>query len=84
MAVASHWHLVEQAWEDPDVPIRWTDAARRAEHERLMAEETAESVAAGSGPVAGAAAELSSHQDVPADATVRAGHALVCVPSRGL
>ena len=43
------WHPAEQAWEDPDDPMPRTDAERRAEHERLMAGETAESSAAGAG-----------------------------------
>ena len=42
-----HWHPIEQSWEDPDVALPRTGAERQAEHERLMAEETAESRALG-------------------------------------
>ena len=42
-----HWHPAEQSWEDPDVALPRTEGERQAEHERLMAEETAESVAVG-------------------------------------
>ncbi|HEY2129039.1 MAG TPA: hypothetical protein VGH77_17820 [Streptosporangiaceae bacterium] len=59
------WHPVEQAWEDPDVPLPRTDAGRRAEHERLMAEETAESVAAGADQWQ-VRAELPSHREAVA------------------
>ena len=41
------WHPIEQSWEDPDVALPRTGAERQAEHERLMAEETAESRALG-------------------------------------
>ena len=59
------WHPAEQAWEDPDVPMPRTDAERRAEHERLMAEETAESSAAGAAQWQ-VRAELPSHQEAVA------------------
>ena len=58
------WHPVEQTWEDPAVPLPRTGAERRAEHERLMAEETAESNAAGAQWQV--RAELPSHQEAVA------------------
>lgn len=41
------WHPAEQEWEDPAVGLPRTGAERQAEHQRLMAEETAESCAIG-------------------------------------
>ncbi len=61
------WHPAEQAWEDPDVRMPRTAAERRAEHERLMAEETAESSAAGAAQWQ-VRAELPSHQEAVAQA----------------
>jgi hypothetical protein len=58
------WHPVEQTWEDPAVPLPGTGAERRAEHERLMAEETAESNAAGAQWQV--RVELPSHQEAVA------------------
>ena len=43
----SHWHPVEERWEDPNVPLPATDAERRTERKRLDAEEDAESLATG-------------------------------------
>ena len=41
--VAVHrWHELEQRWEHEDVPLPRTEAERRAEHERLEADEAAE------------------------------------------
>jgi hypothetical protein len=39
----SRWHPLEDRWEDAAVPLPQTEAERRAETERLAAEETAES-----------------------------------------
>ena len=39
------WHPIEERWENPDVPMPQTKAERQAEHERLVAEETEESLA---------------------------------------
>ena len=61
------WHPAEQAWEDPDVRMPRTAAERRAEHERLMAEETAESSAAEAAQWQ-VRAELPSHQEAVAQA----------------
>jgi hypothetical protein len=41
------WHPAEEEWQDADVPLPQTDEQREAEHERLEADETRESVAAG-------------------------------------
>jgi hypothetical protein len=37
------WHPIEEEWESPDVAMPQTEAERQAEHERLEAEESAES-----------------------------------------
>jgi hypothetical protein len=39
----SRWHPLEERWEDPSVPLPRTEVERRAELERLEAEEVAES-----------------------------------------
>jgi hypothetical protein len=41
------WHDLEERWEDEDVPLPQTEAERQAEHERLEADEAAESQASG-------------------------------------
>ena len=41
------WHPVEERWEAPDVPMPQTTAEREAEHQRLVDDETAESLASG-------------------------------------
>ena len=41
------WHPVEERWETPDVPMPQTAAEREAEHQRLVDDETAESLASG-------------------------------------
>ena len=41
------WHPVEERWETPDVPMPSTAAEREAEHQRLVDDETAESLASG-------------------------------------
>lgn len=41
------WHHAEERWEDASVPLPDTPAAEHAEHERLEAEESAESLASG-------------------------------------
>ena len=38
------WHELEERWEDEDVPLPQTAAERAAEHERLEADEAAESL----------------------------------------
>jgi hypothetical protein len=46
-AVIERWHPVEERWEPADVPLPQTDAERQVEHERLEAQEAAESEARG-------------------------------------
>jgi hypothetical protein len=41
------WHPLEERWEDPDVAMPRSEADRQAEHQRLLDDEAAESVAAG-------------------------------------
>jgi hypothetical protein len=41
------WHPIEERWEDASEPLPQTDEERRAERERLEAEEAAESQASG-------------------------------------
>ncbi len=43
----THWHPVEERWEDASVPLPATDAERAAEHTRLEQTETEESLQAG-------------------------------------
>jgi hypothetical protein len=56
------WHPIEQRWEDARLPLPGTAAERQAEHERLEADEAAESDATG---VAAweVRIELASHDD---------------------
>ena len=41
------WHDIEDRWEDEGVPLPQTEEERQVEHERLEAEEAAESQASG-------------------------------------
>jgi hypothetical protein len=41
------WHAVEERWEDASQPLPATDAERAVEHERLEADQEAESQASG-------------------------------------
>ncbi|MGI8606124.1 MAG: hypothetical protein ACR2L0_03060, partial [Gaiellaceae bacterium] len=43
----TRWHPVEQRWEDASVPLPRSNEEWQAEHERLQAEEAAESAATG-------------------------------------
>ena len=45
--VLHRWHPGEERWEDPDLAMPRTEAERQAEHQRLLDDETAESLAAG-------------------------------------
>jgi hypothetical protein len=38
-ATLTHWHPEAEEWEDPDLPLPASDAARVAEHEELIAAE---------------------------------------------
>jgi hypothetical protein len=46
-SVVHRWHPIEEQWETPDVPMPQTAAERQAEHQRLVATETAEALATG-------------------------------------
>ncbi len=41
------WHPIEEEWETPDVALPQTDEQRAAEHQRLEADETRESLQTG-------------------------------------
>jgi hypothetical protein len=41
------WHPLEERWEDPDVALPRSESECEAEHQRLLDDETAESVRAG-------------------------------------
>ena len=56
------WHTLEERWEDASVPLPQTDADKRAEHELLEHQETAESAATGVAQWE-VRVELSSHAD---------------------
>ena len=43
----SHWHPTAEEWEDPDLPLPNNDAARKAEHEALIAAERRQSEESG-------------------------------------
>jgi hypothetical protein len=45
--VLDRWHPIEERWEDGSAPLPATDAERAVEHERLEAQEEAESQASG-------------------------------------
>ena len=64
-SVVDHWHPIEERWETPDVPMPQTKAEREAEHQRLVADEAAESRASGV-PRWEVRAELGSHRQAVA------------------
>ncbi len=59
------WHPVEEEWQDADVPMPQTDQQRQAEHQRLEADETRESLATGHAQWE-VRVELPSHHDAVA------------------
>jgi hypothetical protein len=59
------WHPVEEEWQDADVPMPQTDEERQAEHQRLEADETRESLATGHARWE-VRVELPSHHDAVA------------------
>jgi len=59
------WHPIEEEWQSPDVAMPQTEAERQAEHQRLEAAETAESLDFGSS-LWQARAELPSHREAVA------------------
>lgn len=58
------WHPAEERWEDPDVAMPRTEAERQVEHQRLLDDETAESLAAGTAQWQARAQFSSLHQAV--------------------
>jgi hypothetical protein len=60
-AALAHWHPEAEEWEDPDLPLPEGDAARLAEHEKLIAAERGE--AAGGEPEFEVRVDLASHGD---------------------
>lgn len=58
----THWHPETERWEDPDLPLPETDAARAAEHQELVAAERKE-VEAGATPQWEVRVDLPSHGD---------------------
>ena len=59
------WHPIEEEWQSPDVAMPRTEAERQAEHQRLEAAETVESLDFGSA-LWQARAELPSHREAVA------------------
>jgi hypothetical protein len=58
----TRWHPVEQRWEDASVPLPESEEEWQAEHERLQADEAAESAASGHAPWE-VRAVLPTHED---------------------
>ena len=58
----TRWHPVEQRWEDASVPLPESEEEWQAEHERLQADEAAESAATGHAPWE-VRAVLPTHED---------------------
>lgn len=56
------WHPLEEEWEAPDVAMPVTEGERQAEHQKLLDEETAESLATGIAQWE-ARVEFPSHQE---------------------
>ncbi len=59
------WHPIEEEWQSPDAAMPQTEAERQAEHQRLEAAETVESLDFGSAQFQ-ARAELPSHREAVA------------------
>ncbi|HEX5713516.1 MAG TPA: hypothetical protein VFX85_09410 [Solirubrobacterales bacterium] len=57
-----HWHPVAESWEEPDVPLPESDAARAAEHAEAIAAERARLAETGE-PEYEVRVELDSHRD---------------------
>ena len=64
-SVVDRWHPIEERWETPDVSMPQTKAERETEHQRLVADEDAESRAAGV-PRWEVRADLGSHRQAVA------------------
>jgi hypothetical protein len=61
-AELAHWHPEAEAWEDPDLPLPESDAARIAEHEKLIAVERLELEERGA-PEFEVRVDLASHRE---------------------
>ncbi len=59
------WHPIEEEWESSDIAMPRTEAERQAEHQKLLDEETAESLATGFAQWE-ARVEFPSHQEAVA------------------
>jgi hypothetical protein len=72
------WHPVEEEWENADAAMPRTEADRQAEHQKLLDEETAESLATGVAQWE-ARVEFPSHHEAVelADKLRREGRAVV-------
>ena len=64
-AELTHWHPEAEAWEDPELPLPANDAARVAEHEKLIAAERRELAERGE-PEFEVRVDLASHRDAVA------------------
>jgi hypothetical protein len=58
----THWHPEAEAWEDPELPLPASDAARVVEHEELIAAER-EQLAATGEPEFEVRVDLPSHRE---------------------
>lgn len=58
----THWHPEAEAWEDPDLPLPESDAARVAEHAELVAAERQQLAATGE-PEFEVRVDLPSHRE---------------------
>ena len=61
-AELTHWHPEAEEWEDPDLPLPESDAARVAEHEELIAAER-EQLAESGAPEFEVRVDLPSHRE---------------------
>jgi len=74
----THWHPQAEAWEDPDLPLPEGDAARVAEHEKLIAVERLELAERGD-PEFEVRVDLASHRDAASFAKTLRGEGLPAV-----
>jgi len=74
----THWHPEAEAWADPDLPLPESDAARVAEHEKLIAVERLELAERGD-PEFEVRVDLASHRDAAGFAATLRGEGLPAV-----
>jgi hypothetical protein len=74
----THWHPEAEEWEDPDLPLPASDAARVAEHEELIAAERREMADRGE-PEFEVRVDLPSHRDAARFAELLRGEGLPAV-----